>query len=54
MKPSPLKGRSCLMMADLSTAEIRYLLDLAHEVKRQKKRGSGHTALSRKNLGDDL
>ncbi len=39
MKPSPLKGRSCLMMADLSTAEIRYLLDLAHEVKRQKKEG---------------
>jgi ornithine carbamoyltransferase len=39
MSPSPLKGRSCLMMADLSTAEIRHLLDLAHDVKRQKKQG---------------
>lgn len=36
---SPLKGRSCLMMADYSAAEIQYLLDLAHEVKTQKKQG---------------
>ncbi len=39
MTPSPLKGRSCLLMADLSTPEIRYLLDLAKEVKLQKRQG---------------
>ncbi|MEI8096217.1 MAG: ornithine carbamoyltransferase [Spirochaetales bacterium] len=39
MNPSPLKGRSCLLMADLSTPEIRYLLDLAKEVKHQKRLG---------------
>jgi ornithine carbamoyltransferase len=39
MKSSFLKGRSCLMMADLSTLEIHELLELSHEVKRQKKEG---------------
>ncbi len=34
-----LKGRSLLTLADYSPEEIRYLLDLSHEVKREKKEG---------------
>lgn len=36
---SPLKGRSLLTLVDFSTSEIRYLLDLAHEVKRERRAG---------------
>ncbi len=36
---SPLKGRSLLTLVDFNTSEIRYLLDLAHEVKRERKAG---------------
>ena len=34
-----LKGRSLLTLADLSAEEIRYLLDLSHRVKRQRRGG---------------
>lgn len=34
-----LKGRSLLTLADLSAEEIRYLLDLSHLVKRQRRGG---------------
>lgn len=34
-----LKGRSLLTLADYSPEEIRYLLDLSHQVKREKKEG---------------
>lgn len=32
-----LKGRSFLTLKDYSKEEIRYLLDLAHQLKKQKK-----------------
>ena len=34
-----LKGRSFLTLMDFSTEEIRYMLDLAHELKAKKKAG---------------
>ncbi len=34
-----LKGRSLLTLADYSPEEIRYLLDLSHQVKKEKKEG---------------
>lgn len=34
-----LKGRSLLTLADYSPEEIRYLLDLSHQVKREKREG---------------
>lgn len=35
-----LKGRSLLSLKDYSAEEIRYLLDLSHQVKKEKKEGS--------------
>ena len=34
-----LKGRSFLTLMDFNKEEIRYLLDLAHKLKADKKRG---------------
>ncbi|MCX7786649.1 MAG: ornithine carbamoyltransferase [Spirochaetes bacterium] len=34
-----LKGRSLLTLADYSPEEIRYLLDLSHQVKKEKREG---------------
>jgi len=38
MSPS-LKGRSLLTLADLTAEEVRYLLDLSHRVKRERRAG---------------
>ena len=38
MSPS-LKGRSLLTLADLAAEEVRYLLDLSHRVKRERRIG---------------
>ena len=39
---SSLKGRSLLTLKDFTPAEIRQMLDTAHELKRQKKAGIPH------------
>jgi ornithine carbamoyltransferase len=45
-----LKGRSLLTLADYSPEEIRYLLDLSHQVKREKREGK----ISQRFLGKTL
>jgi ornithine carbamoyltransferase len=45
-----LKDRSLLELSDLTPAEIRFLLDLAREVKAEKKRGGARRDLSGKNI----
>ncbi len=45
-----LKGRSLLTLVDYSKDEIRYLLDLAHELKREKNAGVLNQRLLGKNI----
>lgn len=45
-----LKGRSFLTLLDFNKEEIRYLLDLAHELKAKKKRGELGEELKGKNI----
>lgn len=45
-----LKGRSLLTLKDWSKEEIRYLLDLAHEVKTQKQNGISQRRFAGKSL----
>ena len=45
-----LKGRSFLTLLDFSPQEIRYLLDLAHALKKKKKDGILGDRLSGKNI----
>ena len=45
-----LKGRSFLTLMDFTPAEIRYLLDLAHELKAKKKSGIKGRSLEGKNI----
>ena len=45
-----LKGRCFLTLMDFTPAEIRYLLDLAHELKAKKKAGIKGTTLTGKNI----
>ncbi|MBR5429986.1 MAG: ornithine carbamoyltransferase [Firmicutes bacterium] len=45
-----LKGRSFLSLMDFTPEEIRYLLDLAHELKRKKKQGICGDLLKGKNI----
>ena len=40
-----LKGRSFLTLRDYTTEEITYLIDLAAELKDQKKKGIRHDTL---------
>lgn len=44
------KGKSFLTLMDLSTEEIRYLLDLAHDLKSKKRAGIKGCALEGKNI----
>ncbi len=48
--PINMKGRSFLTLMDLSAGEIRYLLDLAHDLKAKKRMGLHGQALSGKNI----
>jgi ornithine carbamoyltransferase len=48
---SQLKGRDFLGLVDYSPEEIRYLLDLAIELKRKQKAGEPHQLLKGKSLG---
>lgn len=50
MNPEQLKGRSLLTWKDYSAEEIRYLLDLSKEVKKQKKQGELHQRFIGKTL----
>ncbi len=45
-----LKGKSFLSLLDFSKSEIRYLLDLAHDLKRKKKAGICDNLLKGKNI----
>lgn len=45
-----LKGRSFLKLLDFTPEEIVYLIDLAAELKRQKKQGISHKNLDGKNI----
>lgn len=45
-----LKGRSFLTLKDYSSEEIRYLLDLAHKLKKAKKAGRIGKTLEGKNI----
>ena len=45
-----LKGRSFLTLMDFSTEEIRYLLDLAHDLKAKKRSGDSNYLLRGKNI----
>lgn len=45
-----LKGKSFLTLMDLTGAEIRYLLDLSHDLKAKKRMGLHGTALKGKNI----
>ena len=45
-----LKGRSFLTLMDFTPEEIRYLLDLAHDLKAKKKAGIKGTALTGRNI----
>ena len=45
-----LKGRSFLSIMDFTPEEVRYLLDLAHELKRKKKQGVREELLKGKNI----
>ena len=45
-----LKGRSFLTLKDYSKEEIRYLLDLAHQLKKAKKAGRIGKTLEGKNI----
>ena len=46
-----MKGKSFLSLMDLSAQEIRYLLDLAHDLKAKKRMGLCGEALKGKNIG---
>ncbi len=45
-----LKGRNFLTLLDYTPEEIRYLLDLSHELKEKKKNGISHRYLEGKNI----
>ena len=45
-----LKGRSFLTLMDFTPSEIRYMLDLAHDLKAKKRSGLGGSMLKGKNI----
>ena len=45
-----LKGRSFLTLMDFTTEEIRYMLDLAHDLKAKKRSGIQGEMLKGKNI----
>ena len=45
-----LRGRNFLKLLDFTSEEIRYLIDLAAELKSKKKRGACHRYLEGKNI----
>ena len=45
-----LYGRNFLTLKDFSKEEIRYFLDLAHQLKKDKKEGKTSNSLAGKNI----
>lgn len=45
-----LAGRDLLKIQDFSTAELRYMLDVAHEFKKMKRAGQNHKYFPNKNI----
>ena len=45
-----LKGRSFLTLMDFTPEEIRYMLDLAHDLKSKKRAGINNQILKGKNV----
>ena len=45
-----LKGRSFLTLMDFTPEEIRYMLDLAHDLKAKKRAGIYNNVLAGKNI----
>jgi len=43
-------GRSLLTLSDFSTEELRFMLDLAHQVKRERRAGEHHARFAGKSL----
>ena len=48
--PVSLKGRSFLTLLDFTPLEIRYLIDLAHDLKAKKRAGIYEPMLKGKNV----
>jgi ornithine carbamoyltransferase len=48
--PVNLKGRSLLTLRDFTPEEIRYLLDLSHDLKSKKRAGIRNRLLDGKNV----
>ncbi|MGM0432391.1 MAG: ornithine carbamoyltransferase [Spirochaetota bacterium] len=48
--PINLQGRSCLSLRDFTVEEIRFLLDLSHDLKRKKRAGIRGNLLDGKNI----
>lgn len=48
--PVNLKGRSLLTLKDFAPAEIRYMLDLAHDLKAKKRAAIKNNLLEGKNI----
>ncbi len=48
--PVNLKGKHFLTLLDFTAQEVRYLLDLAHDFKSQKRSGTAHKHLHGKNI----
>ena len=48
--PVNLKGRSFLTLMDFSPLEIRYMLDLGHDLKAKKRAGIHQPTLCGKNI----
>ena len=45
-----LKGKSLIALKDYSVEEVRYLLDLSHKVKEQKRNGELHERFRGKSI----
>ena len=45
-----LKGKNFLTLMDFTAREIRYMLDLAHDLKAKKKAGISNSLLKGKNI----
>jgi ornithine carbamoyltransferase len=43
-------GRSLLTLTDFSTEELRFILDVSHQVKRERRAGEHHSRFAGKSL----
>ena len=52
--PVNLKGRNFLTLRDFTPEEIRYMLDLSHELKTKKRLGIRNKLLEGKNIVKEI